>query len=252
MHNQALKLMAERDLFKNEAAALAMAATVLENPYAHPADYKDALELLTRSHERLIHRTKYLITHRDRTELKQYALNAQLHQFGCDLEYNAKHDNLTGLLNRTAIFERASQYLERMSLSVLILDMDFFNSINYEFGYPTGDAVLKELVGRLDATLGEFGEVGRVDGDKFAVLLPDMSFHEALEVAGGARIAIANYPFSCAALPPISACFGVSSGRKGSRFEDIYDLANAALFIAKRKGRNRVESSIGNALTSVI
>lgn len=244
--------MAEIDLFANEAAALMMASSLLAKPNADKNEYKDALELLAKSHERLIRETKRLITRSDRTELELNVLNARLNQISSELDYKAKHDHLTGVLNRGAIFERAAQYLEKMPIALIVLDIDYFKRINDEFGHPTGDAVLQELVARLDATLGEFGEVGRVGGEEFTVLLPDMSFQEALEVAEGARIAIANYPFSCAPLPQVSASFGVSYGKQDANFEEIYAFADAALYSAKRKGRNRVESSIEQVLTSVI
>ena len=244
--------MADIDLFAHEAAALAMASALLDQPVADPAEYKEALALLARSHERLIRETKRLITRSDRTELELNVLNARLHQISTELDHKARHDNLTGVLNRGAIFERAEQYLKKMPISLIVLDIDFFKRINDEFGHPTGDAVLQELVGRLDKTLGEFGEVGRVGGEEFTILLPDMDFDEALEVAEAARIAIADYPFACVPLPQVSASFGVSWSKQDSNFEETYGLADAALYKAKRMGRNRVEASTGSTLLPAI
>ncbi|WP_293778217.1 GGDEF domain-containing protein [uncultured Oxalicibacterium sp.] len=236
--------MTDSDLFADEVAALASANALVCRNDATDAEYRVALELLSKNYERLMRETRRLIARSDRTELELNLLNSRLHQLSVELEHKATHDNLTGVLNRGAIFERAAYFLKDMPIALVVLDIDFFKRINDEFGHPVGDAVLKEVVVRLNDTLGEFGEVGRVGGEEFTILLPHMEPEEALNVAEGARSAIANHPFASIPLQ-VSASFGVSWGQQGSDFEDIYGLADAALYQAKRTGRNRVEIAPG-------
>lgn len=233
--------MESTNLFAEEIAALTTALSLLEQDDAGKEAYRSALQLMVRHYERLMRETRRLITRSDRTERELNALNSRLHQLSTELEYKARHDNLTGVLNRGAIFERAAYFLKDMPISLIVLDIDFFKRINDEFGHPTGDAVLQEVVVRLHNTLGEFGEIGRVGGEEFTILLPHMEIEEALSVAEAARMAIVNHPFECGSLLSVSASFGVSCGERGSDFEETYGRADSALYCAKRAGRNRVE-----------
>jgi GGDEF domain-containing protein len=65
------------------------------------------------------------------------------------------------------VFDRAHHFLKNSALSLIVLDIDFFKRINDEFGHPTGDAVIRELVNRLRKSLNGKGEIGRVGGEEF-------------------------------------------------------------------------------------
>ena len=235
--------MSEADLFAVETAALAQAFKVLSEDGVPADGYYSALDELARHYQRLMRETRRLIARSDRTELELNALNARLQQLSAELDYKARHDNLTGALNRGAVFERAAHWLQQGTLSLIVLDIDFFKRINDEFGHPAGDAVIRELVARLNATLKGTGEIGRVGGEEFTVLLPDTDLAGAMRLAEAMRRAIADALFTCLPSRPVTASFGVSWSEPGSDFEEAYGRADAALYKAKHQGRNRVEEA---------
>ncbi len=246
-------MMAVADLFESETAALTKACDALSTA-GMPADgYRPALAELVGHYERLMRETRRLIARSDRTERELNALNARLQQLTSELDYKARHDNLTGALNRGAVFERACRHLKTVPMALIVLDIDFFKRINDQFGHPAGDAVIKELVRRLTATLheaggvggaGEMGEVGRVGGEEFTVLLPSTDLAHAMEMAEAVRSAIGDYPFACLPGYKVTASFGVSWSAPGADFEAAYAHADTALYRAKNSGRNRVEAAI--------
>jgi diguanylate cyclase (GGDEF)-like protein len=185
--------------------------------------------------------SRRLIARSDRTERELNLLNSRLKTLSDELDYKAKHDNLTGALNRGAVFELASHFLKEAPLSLIVLDIDFFKRINDEFGHPTGDAVIRELVDRLHQSLDGTGEIGRVGGEEFTVLLRDVSIDAAHTLAEQIRRAIAGQRFACLPSRAVTSSFGVSWSTVGSDFEDAYARADAALYKAKHGGRNRVE-----------
>ncbi|MGE4126453.1 MAG: GGDEF domain-containing protein, partial [Pusillimonas sp.] len=165
----------DKDLFELEMAALANAQAVAANPALDAQDYRQALHELTQDYRRLMRETHRLIRHGDRTEAELNSVNLKLQQLGSELDYKARHDTLTGTLNRGAVFEEAHRFLQTRHLSLVMLDIDFFKRINDSFGHPAGDAVIRELVERLSEVLQDQGTVGRVGGVVFTILLPDTS-----------------------------------------------------------------------------
>lgn len=235
--------MPDTDLFEAETAALVMACDVLATDCMTAEGYRTALDELARNYQQLMRETRRLIARSDRKELELNTLNTKLQQLSAELDYKARHDNLTGVLNRGAVFERADYFLKTTSLSLIVLDIDFFKRINDEFGHPTGDAVIRELVTRLETTLGDVGEIGRVGGEEFTILLPSLELNKATDIAETLRKAIADEAFSCSPAPRVSASFGVSWSEQGSDFEEAYGHADSALYRAKHSGRNRVEQA---------
>jgi diguanylate cyclase (GGDEF)-like protein len=235
--------MADIDLFEAETAALAMACDVLSTDGMNADGYRTALDELARNYQQLMRETRRLIARSDRKELELNTLNTKLQQLSAELDYKARHDNLTGVLNRGAVFERANHFLKNTSLSLIVLDIDFFKRINDEFGHPAGDAVIRELVTRLETTLGDVGEIGRVGGEEFTILLPNLDLNKAMAIAETLRKAIADEAFSCFPRPNVSASFGVSWSEQGSDFEEAYGHADTAFYQAKHSGRNRIEQA---------
>jgi diguanylate cyclase (GGDEF)-like protein len=229
------------DLFEAETTALQHAQTMLAHYNAEASTYRHALAELVAHYEKLMRESKRLITRSDRTERELNTANAKLQQLTAALDYKARHDNLTGALNRGAIFDRAAQHLQQSPLALIILDIDFFKRINDEFGHPAGDAVIQELVVRLRFSLDGTGEVGRVGGEEFTVLMPDTSLENAFAIAERIRHCIADKPFPCLPNRQVTASFGVSWHPAGTRFEDAYQQVDTALYQAKHRGRNRVE-----------
>lgn len=232
--------MVDTFLFEAETQALEQAMAALATEHADPKYHRQALEDLTRHYRRLMRETHRLIKHSDRTEAELNAVNTKLQQLSDELDYKARHDSLTGILNRSAIFELAQRHLKTGSMSLILLDIDFFKRINDTFGHPAGDVVLQELVGRLSKTLAGRGEIGRVGGEEFTILLPRTELQESVAIAESIRLSIAKQTFSHLQSHPVTASFGVSFNKPGTPFEAAYADADAALYRSKNQGRNQV------------
>src|ERR1700749_4963656 len=232
--------MAEHDLFREESEALAEANRIAGSTDLSSGAYRDALGRLTDHYQRLIRETRRLIVHSDRQERELTKLNGQLKTLAEQLDYKARHDALTGVLNRGAIIERIGQMLKSSDVSVIVLDIDHFKRINDEFGHPAGDAVIVELVRRLQAGLRATAEVGRVGGEEFTIALPDADLAEAAAAAETLRANLAARHFSAVAGRPVTASFGVSWNARGTSFDAAYARADQMLYEAKRNGRNQV------------
>ena len=240
------------DLFEQEAAALERALAARDDPALPAEQYRTALSDLVGHFERLMRESRRLIRRSDREERELNVLNDELHRLASQLEYKARHDSLTGALNRGAIFERASLHLQRGALSLVVLDIDFFKSINDAFGHPAGDAVICEVVNRLRGAASAQAvegpaEIGRVGGEEFSILLPRVDLEAAVRQAEAMRQAIAGRPFDCLPGRMVTASFGVSWTAGNGVFGDAYARADEALFEAKRGGRNQVRAGLADA-----
>ncbi|CAG9219120.1 Diguanylate cyclase [Paraburkholderia caribensis] len=222
------------DLFQNENEALEKARAIHATAAADADDYRQTLGELIGHFERLMRETRRLIGRSDRAEREMQALAQQL-------AHRATHDALTGVFNRSAVIERASKVLRRDSAVMIILDIDEFKRVNDDFGHPAGDAVIMGIVACLRRIVGERGFIGRVGGEEFTVLLPGHEVDDALRLAENMREAIGKHVFASPVDRHITASFGVSANPAGTGFDTAYGLADAALYRAKRGGRNRVE-----------
>lgn len=231
----------DKALFENEIAVLTRAQATLSTTELDTAQCQRTLAELTHHYQRLMREMHRLIRHSDRTEAELNALNTKLQHLSAELEYKARHDTLTGALNRGAVFELAKAHLKIGPMSLIMLDIDHFKRINDTFGHPTGDAVIQELIDRLHTALNKQGDIGRVGGEEFTILLPNMPLDESSLLAEKLRLKIASQPFSCMATPnPVTASFGISWSPSKTDFEDAYSRADAALYRAKQQGRNQV------------
>jgi diguanylate cyclase (GGDEF)-like protein len=222
------------DLFQNENEALEKARAIHAAVDADAGDYRQSLGELIGHFERLMRETRRLIGRSDRAEREMQALAQQL-------AHRATHDALTGVFNRSAVIERTTKALRHDSAVMIILDIDEFKRVNDDFGHPAGDAVIMGIVECLRRIVGERGFIGRVGGEEFTVLLPAHEPAEALRQAEKMREAIGRQVFGSPVDRRITASFGVSANPPGTTFDTAYGLADAALYRAKRGGRNRVE-----------
>ena len=165
------------------------------------------------------------------------------------LQWQAWHDPLTRLNNRGSLFEQAkmlAKQCEQQSLpfSVIQIDLDCFKSIKDRFGHQAGDKVLSHAAGLIASTLRTKDIAGRVGGEEFCVVLPGMTLEEAAEVAEQIRERIDSKEILIkkSTTLRVSASFGVSGAQeKGNyHFENLQSTADARLYEAKQRGRNRV------------
>ncbi len=159
-------------------------------------------------------------------------------------------DELTGLANRRHVLDTLTQQLAvvtraNLPLSVLMLDVDHFKRINDRHGHPAGDEVLRQIAQCLSARLRTQDIAGRVGGEEFLVVLPQTTLAGALELAEALRISIAALRVKSAKGQSIvlTVSIGVSTAELvlGSAGSVLIAAADAALYRAKNKGRNRIE-----------
>jgi diguanylate cyclase (GGDEF)-like protein len=161
-----------------------------------------------------------------------------------ELSDQARHDSLTGLLNRSAFeervaVERARSMRENTSLSILAVDVDGFKGLNDSLGHGTGDEVLRSVAEALQDMTREIDAVGRLGGDEFAVLVPGASENEAQLVAEDLRSMIAGMLDEEDHAATVS--IGVATGRPPvPSFDELLGGADAAMYAGKRAGGNRV------------
>jgi len=232
--------MSDADLFALEHGILANARAVFEDPAAGEESYRRALGNLIGAYERLIRDTRQLIRRSDREELEMNRLNGRLQELAYELEFRATHDALTGAINRGAMMERAGVMLADGSVALIVLDIDHFKRVNDAFGHLAGDAVLRGAVSSLIELVNGTGQVGRIGGEEFAVLLPEQSQDAAAALAEHMRARIAGHHFPELPGWQVTASFGVSWNARHASFERAYARADEALYEAKRQGRNRV------------
>ena len=158
------------------------------------------------------------------------------------LREQARTDGLTGLLNHRACHETLSEELAgaaqaEQPLSVVVLDLDHFKSINDVYGHAEGDKVLKEVAARLRAAVRAGDTVARLGGEEFALILPGVDGDGAAEAAERARAAIAAVQVSGAAL---TGSAGVAAFPEDAHdAARLLELADGALYLAKRSGRDQ-------------
>lgn len=155
-------------------------------------------------------------------------------------------DKLTGLFNRNKLDEvlehehyRASRYGSRYSL--IMIDIDFFKSVNDTFGHLTGDTVLVEISAILKDSIRKVDTVGRWGGEEFIIVCPETSLEGAVAIAEKIREKVAGKVLKVVEHKTVS--LGAASYKKGETLDDIIKRADDSLYRAKKNGRNRVEYS---------
>jgi diguanylate cyclase (GGDEF)-like protein/PAS domain S-box-containing protein len=169
------------------------------------------------------------------------------------LRHHALHDGLTGLPNRTLFEERLDALLvqaarDRTTCAVLFLDLDGFKAINDRLGHGVGDEVLRTVATRLSGVCRAEDTVARLGGDEFLIAACGLDHRAAADLAERVRAAVAAPLTGEAAGSPLSASVGVllkhpehgPSGDGGSDAADLVAAADAAMYEAKRDGKDGV------------
>lgn len=155
-------------------------------------------------------------------------------------------DSLTGLLNHGRIKERLAVELARAQrgghqMAFALLDLDHFKRVNDTYGHQTGDAVLKGLARLLTRRLRRSDVIGRYGGEEFAVILPETDGGSAWAVMESLRSAFSALPFAADGAPfTVTFSCGLCVASGDTTMDAMIERADAALYAAKRDGRNRV------------
>jgi diguanylate cyclase (GGDEF)-like protein len=174
--------------------------------------------------------------------------NARLHRV---VERQAVTDALTGLANRRQFYEVLGREYERAQrfgqpVSLILLDIDDFKQINDSRGHLAGDAVLHSVAATLSEVIREIDLAARYGGEEFAVLLPQTGPDGAANLAERLRTEIAarSIRFGTEHITGVTASFGVAAGPVNDQTQiDLIASADAALYQAKREGKDRVRLS---------
>jgi diguanylate cyclase (GGDEF)-like protein len=174
-------------------------------------------------------------------------LLARIGELQGELAQTARTDELTGLLNRRALLETLAREIVRArrldgKLSIAFTDLDRFKLVNDRLGHQVGDTVLREAGATLSSGLRAYDAVARYGGDEFVLVLPQTGVWEGHAVAERVRESIAERSFAGSVALTISA--GVAGLSKGMDADALLKAADAALYRAKRAGRNRCEMAI--------
>jgi diguanylate cyclase (GGDEF)-like protein len=163
-------------------------------------------------------------------------------------ERAASTDYLTGLANRRTLADAGAQRFAQArqqdrGFGLGVIDIDHFKSINDRYGHDVGDAALKHVAAKLELACREAELPARQGGEEFVVLFDDVAGDTALAAGERLRHAVAEAPFIAGELTlPVTVSIGVAVRLPEDReFDCVLRRADAALYAAKRGGRNRVE-----------
>ena len=183
------------------------------------------------------------------TERLQQALslsNQQLERQRAELEALATRDALTGMINRREFVRRAELALAQAQrsgapLSLLMVDLDHFKTVNDTHGHAAGDGVLQHVAARLTQAFRHTDSVARYGGEEFVVMLPDTGQAQAHQLAEKLRLHLAATAIPSMGIT-VTASVGLattSSGGSPQKLDTLLARADDALYQAKRQGRNQ-------------
>lgn len=168
-------------------------------------------------------------------------------------QYNAKllelsiTDKLTGLYNRQKTDEmlgieqlKVDRYPTYMC-TIMIIDVDYFKTVNDRYGHQTGDTILRLLAHIFKTTLRQTDVIGRWGGEEFIVILPHTSIEEVAVVAENLRHTVEVYPFELE--QPITISIGIGKLKKNQNIHETIGYIDEALYEAKKRGRNKIYSA---------
>ncbi|OHD87215.1 MAG: diguanylate cyclase [Sulfuricurvum sp. RIFCSPLOWO2_02_43_6] len=168
-------------------------------------------------------------------------------------QYNAKllelsiTDKLTGLYNRQKTDEmlgieqlKVDRYPTYMC-TIMIIDVDYFKTVNDRYGHQTGDTILRLLAHIFKTTLRQTDVIGRWGGEEFIVILPHTSIEEVAVVAENLRHTVEEYPFELE--QPITISIGIGKLKNNQNIHETIGYIDEALYEAKKRGRNKIYSA---------
>ncbi len=162
----------------------------------------------------------------------------------------ATRDGLTSLLNRVSFFDQVHQEYslarrQKTTFCLLMMDIDHFKKINDTYGHPAGDAVLKTMAGVLRSAIRTEDVLGRYGGEEFCFMLRSLDAKSGMEMAERVRGLVEAHVTDAPTADgnvrlPVTASFGLAEWDGDETPENCLARADAALYVSKQSGRNRV------------
>ena len=181
-------------------------------------------------------------------EYFRYRSHAELTDINIEKQKQANTDSLTGLPNRRFIdsifFESANNTPEQyFPMGIAALDIDYFKSINDNYGHDVGDLVLKHMTKSMTGVLRKSDVVARIGGEEFLIIFPGMNLINAQEIAEKVRSEIEQTPFKYKDInQEVTVSIGCALVEHAKGFDQAVKTADQRLYQAKTTGRNRVIS----------
>ena len=171
------------------------------------------------------------------------SITGKLRKKNQELQYISNIDALTNIYNRRKISEILEKDYNKhrlaYSISLIIMDVDYFKSINDTHGHTAGDQVLEQLGELLAKNIRHSDKVGRWGGEEFLIVCPGTDWKEAFELAEKMRKTIEDYDFKIN--QQVTCSFGIAANKDSDTLTSLIMRADNALYKAKNMGRNRVE-----------
>lgn len=160
------------------------------------------------------------------------------------IEDLSRLDSLTNVYNRrfTSQFIKSMQAKKKLNYGMILMDLDYFKSVNDTYGHDVGDVVLRRVAQILKLNVRAEDIVGRFGGEEFIIIVPELELSQTIEIAERCRIAIENEDITLDNndILKITASFGVAHSENHYVMEEMSRLADKALYKSKREGRNKV------------
>ncbi|WNJ95190.1 diguanylate cyclase [Vibrio ruber] len=191
--------------------------------------------------DKLQNLTGYMAIFTDRTDRKQ-------------VERMAERDPLTGIYNRMKLDELMREYLEQSrksghEFSIILIDIDYFKTINDEYGHLVGDNTLIEMTRLLKQSLNQPNEIGRWGGEEFVVICPQSDYLTTFHMANKLCNIVAQHHFRLTGQVTIS--LGVSSSLGKDSVAELLNEADQGLYEAKDRGRCQVVGRLSCATSEI-
>ncbi|MDE3273463.1 sensor domain-containing diguanylate cyclase [Pseudoalteromonas sp. G4] len=162
-----------------------------------------------------------------------------------EINFQANHDDLTGLYNRTFAFDFLNQKLKecdrlKTTLSILFIDIDNFKKINDKYGHCTGDCVLKAVASSIKNSVRAQDAVCRIGGDEFIVIMHNQIAHTKLsQIANNINQSLTELPMAAEQQDNVSVSIGISeSGKETCSASELLRRADVAMFHTKHCGKH--------------
>ena len=183
---------------------------------------------------------------------------AKLQEMEQQMQALATYDVMTGLLTRQAFYHDAQKYIDIAErhhefFALMMLDLDFFKTINDTHGHHVGDHVLKYFGHFLSEHLRKSDIIGRLGGEEFVVILPNTPVEGTQKIAESLHAELKSHPPTLHSVAiPLTVSIGITiyNGAVPPRIDRFLQEADAALYLAKRNGRNRTTLYTGEEATT--